>query len=77
MKDKNKQNTLEIQLNTRYKAMLNAFADGTPDKAIAFNLNIALSTLDFHKRNLFQILNANSKPHAVSIAYKKNILCVN
>lgn len=65
----------KTSLKRRYIKMLDLFAEGELDTNIALSLNIAMPTYDFHKRKLFQILNVNSKPEAVSVAYKNHVLC--
>lgn len=65
-----------IPLKRRYIKMIDAWAKGTPDKTIAADiLDIALPTYDFHKSKLFKIIQVDSKPEAVSKAYKHQILC--
>lgn len=64
-----------VVLKPREIRMLDAFAKGVPDKAIAQMLNIKQSTLDSHKRDLFKIMNVNSKPEAVAQAFKHGV-CV-
>lgn len=71
----NKKQPLKLILLKKHKNMLTAMAKGDPDKAIAMSMGISLSTYDFHKRKLFKILKANSKPNAVHIAHKHNIIC--
>lgn len=66
-----------IPLKIRQIKMIDAWSKGIPDKTIASDiLEIALTTYDFHKSKLFKLLQAESKPEAVSIAYKHHILCV-
>lgn len=62
-------------LNARSIAILDDMAEGIPDKLIAHKLGITLSTLDFHKRRLFKTMNVQSKPEAISKAYKQHVLC--
>lgn len=64
-----------VPLKREYIFMLDAYAHGVPDKAIAGSLGKALTTLDFHKSKLFKILGVHSKPEAVSAAYKHGVLC--
>lgn len=65
-----------IPLKDRQIKMIDAWSKGLPDKIIASDiLNIAMTTYDFHKSKLFKILGVDSKPLAVSVAYKHHILC--
>lgn len=65
----------DVELNDRDLIILDAMADGLPDKTIADSIGISQSTLDFHKRNLFKRLSVHSKTEAVVKAYKNNVLC--
>lgn len=66
-----------IPLKNRQIKMIDAWSKGVPDKTIASDiLHIAQTTYDFHKSKLFKILQVQSKPEAVSVAYKHHILCV-
>jgi len=48
-------------LNQRDLTIINLIKKDTPDKVIADNLGISMSTLDFHKRNLFKKANVLTK----------------
>ena len=63
-------------LHTRYIKMIDAWSKGRLDKNIATDiLAVSHSTYDFHKSKLFKILEVQSKPEAVAVAYKHHILC--
>lgn len=65
-----------IPLKSRQIKMIDAWSKGIPDKTIAADiLKIAITTYDFHKSKLFKLLQVESKPEAVSVAYKHHILC--
>lgn len=65
-----------LPLKDRQIKMIDAWSKGIPDKTIAADiLHIAVPTYDFHKSKLFKILQVESKPEAVSVAYKHHILC--
>ena len=73
---KNKNIDFEGQLLTKRDIfIIDKISEGIVDKAIADELNISMSTLDFHKKQLFSKLKASSKPQAVSQAFKTHILC--
>ncbi|KAB8153396.1 hypothetical protein EZY14_009190 [Kordia sp. TARA_039_SRF] len=63
-------------LNTRDKKILQYIVNGELDKVIADNLNITMSTLDSHKRRLFEKIGANGKTNAAVIAIKKELVCL-
>ena len=63
-------------LHLRYIKMIDAWSKGRLDKNIATDiLDVSHSTYDFHKSKLFKILEVQSKPEAVAVAYKHHILC--
>lgn len=64
-----------VPLKRLYVKMMDAWAKGVPDKAIASQLGKAHTTYDFHKSKLFKILNVNSKPEAVAKGFKQHVLC--
>ncbi|TXE18589.1 helix-turn-helix transcriptional regulator [Psychroserpens burtonensis] len=66
-----------VHLSTRDLNIIDNMIKGFPDKLIAYNLGIAQSTFDFHKRNLFKRLHINSKLELVVESFKNKVaLCV-
>ena len=62
-----------IKLNDRDLIIIDLIKKDYPDKAIASKMNIALSTFDFHKRNLYQKFNVQSKTALLIKAIKQNV----
>ena len=64
-----------VPLSNRDLMIIDRFIKGDPDKSIASDLGIAITTLDFHKKNLYVLVGANSKIDVVVKALKNNLLC--
>jgi len=63
-------------LTTRELDVLRFIRDGFANKQIADQLAIAETTVDFHIKNLVDKLRANSRTHAVTIAFRRGLLPV-
>jgi len=66
----------EDDLTTRELDVLGFIRDGLANKQIADQLAIAETTVNFHIRNLVDKLRANSRTHAVTIAFRRGLLHV-
>ena len=62
-----------IALSERDLKIIDSIKNDVPDKAIAYELNIAHSTFDFHKRNLYKKLNVASKTELLIKALTQNV----
>lgn len=60
-------------LNDRDIQIIDLILEGKPDKAIAFDLGISQSTLDFHKKNLFKKVGVQSKIELIITALKHHV----
>lgn len=63
-------------LTTRELDVLRFIRDGFANKQIADRLAIAETTVNFHIKNLVDKLRANSRTHAVTIAFRRGLLHV-
>lgn len=70
----NKKITIDgVQLTKRDLRIIDLTKDGLPDKAIANELGITQSTLDFHKRNLFTKANIQCKIELIIKVFQQRI----
>ena len=56
--------------------MLRLIRDGYRNKQVAYQLDIAETTVNFHIKNLVDKLGANDRTHAVTIALRRGLLQV-
>jgi DNA-binding NarL/FixJ family response regulator len=63
-------------LTTRELDVLRFIRDGFANKQIADQLAIAETTVNFHIKNLVDKLRANSRTHAVTIAFRRGLIHV-
>jgi DNA-binding CsgD family transcriptional regulator len=63
-------------LSPRQIVIIDFIADDLPDKAIAQRMNISQSTLDFHKRNLFELAGVQTKVGLIKKAVQENIVII-
>jgi DNA-binding NarL/FixJ family response regulator len=61
-------------LSPREKEILQLAADGYANKEIANNKNLAIYTVKGHWKNIFVKLGARDRGHAISIAFRNNLL---
>lgn len=66
----------EEELTTREQEVLCLIQDGYRNKQIAYRLEIAETTVNFHIKNLVDKLGANDRTHAVTIALRRGLLQV-
>jgi transcriptional regulator of acetoin/glycerol metabolism len=75
-----RENTLGIQnkvlLNKRQLAILNLVAKGLTDTAIAIEMKLSLSTIKYHKQNIFVKLGVSCSMEAVVKALKLNLMSI-
>lgn len=64
-----------VHLSPRDLQIIDDIYQDLPDKMIADRLGIAQSTLDFHKRNLFNLIGASTKTDALKISFKHQVVC--
>jgi DNA-binding NarL/FixJ family response regulator len=64
----------EDDLTPREIDVLRLIRDGHRNKAIAYQLSIAETTVNFHIKNLVDKLRANDRTHAVTIALQRGLL---
>lgn len=61
----------EIDLSSRQKEVLQQMANGLTDYEIAEKLDIALSTVNHHKTEIFEKLQVNTRAKAITWAWQK------
>lgn len=66
----------KISLNRRQREILLLFASGMTDKAVAIERKICIDTVKYHKKNIFNKLNATCTIQAVMKAIKQNIISI-
>lgn len=66
----------KIEFNDKQMAILKSFARGLTDNAIALNMGLSMSTIKYHKQNIFKVLNASCSVEAVIKALKLNIISI-
>jgi len=66
----------EEELTTRELEVLRFIHDGYRNKQIAYRLEIAETTVNFHIKNIVSKLSANDRTHAVTIAVRRGLLQV-
>lgn len=64
----------EEELTTRELEVLRFIHDGYRNKQIAYRLEIAETTVNFHIKNIVSKLSANDRTHAVTIAVRRGLL---
>jgi len=64
----------EEDLTTRELEVLRLIHDGYRNKQIAYRLDIAETTVNFHIKNIVSKLSANDRTHAVTIAVRRGLL---
>lgn len=64
----------EEELTTREFEVLRLIHDGNRNKQVAYQLDIAETTVNFHVKNLVDKLGANDRTHAVTIAIRRGLL---
>ena len=64
----------EEELTTREMEVLRFIHDGYRNKQIAYQLEIAETTVNFHVKNIVSKLSANDRTHAVTIAVRRGLL---
>lgn len=64
----------EEELTTRELEVLRFIHDGYRNKQIAYQLEIAETTVNFHIKNIVSKLGANDRTHAVTIAVRRGLL---
>lgn len=64
----------EEDLTTRELEVLRLIHDGYRNKQIAYRLEIAETTVNFHIKNIVSKLSANDRTHAVTIAVRRGLL---
>lgn len=64
----------EEELTTREFEVLRLIHDGYRNKQVAYRLDIAETTVNFHVKNLVDKLGANDRTHAVTIALRRGLL---
>lgn len=64
-----------VHLSQRDLQILDDIIEGLPDKLIASRLGISHGTFDFHKKNLFNRLNVNSKVGLAVKTLKHQVAC--
>ena len=63
----------EAILTQRDIQIIDMILENLPDKAIASKMNIAHSTFDFHKRNLFKRANVGNKQELIIAAFNHHV----
>lgn len=64
----------DIKLSRKQQRILTLIAKGMTDKAIAVETGLSLATIRYHKKNIFQKLNANCSLQAVVQALKFHLI---
>ena len=59
----------EKQLTAREKEVINLVIEGSTNKEISVVLNISTSTVEFHKKNIYQKLEVNNIPELLKKVY--------
>lgn len=70
-------NKLEKTLSDRELEVLTLLSEGLAKKEIAHKLNIGFTTVAYHVKHIYEKLNVQNAPAAVSKAYRSGILSVN
>ncbi|MGB0370175.1 MAG: response regulator [Opitutales bacterium] len=64
----------EIDLSDREVEILNALAKGKPKKEIAYDIDLAIHTVDYHMRKVYNKLHVNSQAGAVAEALRRGLI---
>lgn len=64
----------DFELNARQLFIIDAISDDQPDKVIADMLGISQTTLDFHKKNLFEATGVHTKTALLKKAIQNKII---
>lgn len=64
----------DYELNARQIFIIDAISDDQPDKVIASMLGISQTTLDFHKKNLFEATGVHTKTALLKKAIQNKII---
>ncbi len=68
--------TGKVSLSSKQINVLLMLAGGLTDKAVSIELNVCYDTIKYHKKNIFEKLNANCTVQAVVKAIKENLISV-
>lgn len=65
---------ITVRLTERQQDILLLIADGMPDREIATELHVSMTTVYRHVENLRLVLRARNRAHAVARAYQAGLL---
>ena len=66
--------TLEIELTSRQREVLQLIAEGHPNREIASRLNISVKTVENHRTNIMKSLDSHSTADLIQYAIRKGII---